>query len=77
MQAIDDRFRFLAGIIQEIQVGGVLDIGGHTGGIEEELAFRGSGLVFPFASARSVCVGASFAGCASAISSGNGLIDGS
>ena len=46
MHVINDRFGFLTGVIQEIQISGVLDIGRHTGGIKEELAFRRRGLVF-------------------------------
>ena len=45
MQMIDDRFGFLTGVIEEFEVGGVGDIRRHTGGIDEELAARRSGLV--------------------------------
>ncbi len=42
---IDDRFGFLASLIQEFEVRGVRDIRRHTGGINEQLAFRRSWLV--------------------------------
>jgi hypothetical protein len=44
VHAIKDLFGFLSGLIQEIEVCGILDISRHTGGIKEELAFRGWGL---------------------------------
>ena len=45
MQMVDDLFGFLPGVIQEMEVCGILHVCGHTGGINEELAFRGRGLV--------------------------------
>ena len=48
MQVIDDRFRFLPGSIQQLAVCGIGAIRRPTGGIDEQLAVRGSGLVVPF-----------------------------
>lgn len=44
---INDHFGFLSGFIQEVEVRGIFDIGGHAGGIDEQLAFRENGLGFP------------------------------
>ncbi len=77
VQTIDDRFRFLSGVIEEVQVRRIFDISRHAGGIEEELAFRGRGLVF------SLCVDPFFVwlfvACRLSVGEqpGNGFIDGS
>jgi len=46
MHVINELFRLLAGVIQKVQIGGVLDVGGYAGGIKEELTFWCWGLAF-------------------------------
>jgi len=68
VQVINERFRFLSSLIEEVQIGGVLAIGRHAGGIKEELARWRRRLVFPVASAGPVGAGTACVACASAIS---------
>ena len=47
VQVVEDLLRCLAGFMQEMKVRGRLEIGGHAGGRDEQVAIRGRRLAVP------------------------------
>jgi hypothetical protein len=72
---IDDRFRVLAGLIQQLEIRRIGHIRWHTGGIDKELSLWRSRFVVPFhIVSLSVGRGIGF-GLGVDEESGNGLVD--